>query len=209
MDVTLTEKTKRSLSNFWKNKNNKNAVIDVAALFIATIVFHILYWETDMQEWIFGPYSNTVFNFFTQLAFDGSKFLNNLFLTKPFETYDTAFYFYSVGANGQKNYYAILSIVHDCSAVKQLLQWLLIMLLCRGKIYMKALYYLLGCVVILIANLFRILLLSYVMSINIDLFAPIHDWITRPAMYLIIFAMWYIWTDRFASKKSFFSHQKA
>lgn len=184
---------KKELLSIWSIDSNKRIIKDALLLSVATIIFHILYWNTDMNSWVFGPFTDNIFDFFTRLAYKGSAPLCEIVIEKPFVLQDSSFYFYTTLPDGSVVYDSVMQIIHDCSGVKQLLQWALIMILCRGKWFHKIWYYLAGCVIILIANIIRIVIITYVFSRNPELFTPVHDWIARPMMYIVIFSMWYMW----------------
>lgn len=185
----------------WQNQKNRILIRDVLFLGIATVVFHFIYWYGNMNEWIFGPFTQTVYDFFRHLAFNLSLIPCKLFLNKPFDIYDTTYYFYQITSDGMKMYVQSMDINIDCSGVKQLLQFLLIMILCRGILWQRLVYWLIGCVVILFFNAVRIFLTTLLFINNPGMFQQTHDWIARPTMYLIIFCMWVIWITYFSENK--------
>ncbi|MBR1769727.1 MAG: exosortase/archaeosortase family protein [Bacteroidales bacterium] len=187
------KKTIDEIKSLCSVESNRRLIKDTLLFFVSTVIFHFLYWNTDMNAWIFGPFTNGIFDFFTDLAFKGSKPLCALLTDKPFYCEQTSFYFYSVLPDGTREIDSIMHIIHDCSGVKQLLQWGLIMILCRGKWLGKLLWFLCGCVVIILCNILRITLLTTMFSYDPSWFTPTHDWVARPMMYIIIFAMWYYW----------------
>ena len=89
---------------------------------LVTILFHRLYWHTNMNTWLFGPYTEEVFSFFTLIAFKGTEFLSNIFFTSPFDAVDSSIKFYTLNALQQKEYYCIMQVVADCSGIKQIFQ---------------------------------------------------------------------------------------
>ncbi len=191
--MKLIENIKKEIHSIWSVESNKRFIKDTLMFFVATIIFHILYWNTDMNLWIFGPLTNDIFDFFTMIAYKASAPLCSIFIDKPFIMQDSSFYFYSTLPDGSVVYDSVMEVIHDCSGIKQLLQWALIMILCRGKWTNKILYYLAGCVIILLANIIRLVIITKISVTNPEMFEPIHDWVARPMMYVIIFSMWYFW----------------
>ena len=199
--MNLKDRVKKELVAVWELESNRQIIKDVALLAVATIVFHFLYWYSGMNDWIFGPFTQNVYDFFRHLAFNLSLIPCKAFIDKPFDISDTTYYFYEILPNGFKYYNRTMEINIDCSGVKQLLQFLLSMLLCRGNFWKKGVYFVVGCLVILFFNVVRIFLLTSIFADNPHLFKPIHDWIARPMMYIIIFSLWLIWISYFAKRK--------
>lgn len=205
----ILNRVKIEIKAIWKIESNRRMIKDVLLLSCAAIIFHILYWNTNMNSWIFGPYTQEIYDFFRHLAFNGSLLLCGNFIDKPFVVQDTVYHFYYLMPNGLKVYDLTMNINVDCSGVKQLLQWLLIMILCRGKWWKKGIYFVIGCIVILFFNIIRIYLLTSLFADHPEMFQWVHDWIARPMMYVIIFSMWLLWISYFASKKPNTTKEKA
>lgn len=189
------KKIKRVFFDIWSVESNKRIIKDVLLFFVATVAFHFIYWNTNMDSWMFGPFNKPLYDFFRNLAFHCAKPFCFWFIDKPTEIVDTTFYFYHIGNLGQKIYDLTMEINVDCSGVKQLLQFLLIMLLCRGLWYKRLLYFLGGSLVILFFNVVRIVFLTVLFVYQTYKFQNVHDWVARPAMYVIIFGLWYIWVS--------------
>ncbi len=193
---------KQILKTIWDNPKNKRIIKDTALFAVATIAFHFLYWNTNMDTWLFGPFTTQVFDFFTGLAYKGCALLMGIWCDVPYDAWGNHFGFYTLDALGAKTYFADLEVIHDCSAIKQLMQFLLIIILCSGKWWQKSIYYICGCIILLFANILRIYLLTILFAHNPAEFPFYHDWIARPLMYVIIFALWYLWTSRFAYREA-------
>lgn len=192
---------KNFILRLWNNPKNKRTIKDGLLFACSTVVFHFLYWHTDMNTWLFGPFTNTVFDFFTSIAYEGSRFMMDKFCSLSYDCYDNSFAFYTENSQGMKTYFANMEIVHDCSAIKQLMQFLLIMLLCPNKLWKRLIYFCVGGVVILLANIIRIYLLTDLFGHEPSSFQFYHDWVARPVMYIVIFSLWVIWIEFFAYKK--------
>ncbi len=192
---------KEVLKKIWDNPKNKRYIKDIVLFGVATVAFHFLYWNTDMNSWLFGPFTSEVFDFFTDIAYCGCAFLLGQFCDIPYDTFGRDFLFYTQNDIGLKQYYAHMTIVHDCSAIKQLMQFLLIIVLCSGKWWKKGIYYLVGCILLVLANILRIYLLTILFANNPADFQFYHDWVARPLMYVVIFSLWVVWIEYFAYRK--------
>lgn len=199
--MKFLEEVKKEVSVIWAIESNRRIIKDSSLFVLATLTFHFLYWNANMNTWIFGPFTDEVFDFFTNLVYQASTPFIPLFTSESFDVADTSYYFYTLLDDGVKHYHSIMTVVADCSGVKQLLQWALIMILCRGKWYKKIAYYVVGAIVLLLANVMRIVFLTSLFVTHPTLFTPVHDWVTRPAMYVIIFAMWLLWLKLINKKK--------
>ena len=63
---------KQTLQNIWAIEDNRNIIKDGLIFGIVTIIFHFLYWNTNMNSWLFGPFTTEIFDFFTRLAYNGT-----------------------------------------------------------------------------------------------------------------------------------------
>ncbi len=93
-----------------------------------------------------------------------------------------------------------VSVNHSCSGLKQFYQWVILMLLYPGPWKHKAWFIPMGLGIIHIVNLFRIVGMTFV-TINVpqhwDL---IHDYVMRPFFYVVMFALWVWWNEKFYHK---------
>ncbi len=199
--IKAVEKIVAYVKDIWKNESNRTIIKDVALLSVATIVFHFIYWTSDMSAWIFGAYTNDVYDFFKIIAFKGSNIMLKNLTDISYYIGGTTYYFYDLLPNGDKSVVSTMEVSVDCSGVKQLLQFLLIMVLCRGVWWGKGVYFLIGSVSILFFNAVRIFVLTYVFAANPDIFQSIHDWIARPMMYMVIFMLWLVWIEYLAKRQ--------
>lgn len=193
---------KEQLRRFWKNEKNRMILKDAFLFGVSTLVFHFLYWHTNMNQWLFGPFTTEVFDFFTDITYKCSRFLMLHFSDSQFDSLDTSFLFYRLNDLGVKEYYARMDVIHDCSGIKQLMQFLLVMLLCPNKLYKRLLYFVCGSIVLIMANIYRIYYLTDLFSREPENFQYVHDWVTRPLMYVVLFALWVIWIEFFARPKA-------
>ena len=154
-----------------------------------------------MSTWLFGNYTNQVFDFFTLIAYKGVEFLSNIFFTSPFDAIDSSIKFYKLNILQEKEYYCVMQIVESCSGIKQILQLFMIMLVLPNKFWKRMVYFLGGSIIVLFFNIIRIFSLTAVLLKFPDSYRFIHDWIGRPFHYIIIFILWVIWLQFFARPK--------
>ncbi len=197
----LLDKIKSEVIGIWQIEKNRIIIKDVSLLAVATLVFHFLYWHTNMNGWIFGPFTQEIYDFFRHVAFDLSLIPCSAFIDRPFDIVDTEYHFYYLNDLGVKIYDYTMIVSADCSAVKQLLQFLLIMVLARGMWWKKGVYFVVGSIIILFFNAVRIYLLTSFFVIHTEQFQFVHDWIARPMMYIVIFSLWLVWITYLANKK--------
>lgn len=195
-------KIKELAIKIWNNRENQKMLKNLLALGVASIVFHFLYWQTDMNSWLFGPFTTKIFDFFTMIAFTGTDFLLELFCDIPYYKEGTSFFFYENNPHSGLEVYAIMNVVHDCSAIKQIMQFLLILVLCTGRWWKKIPYFVLGSIVLILTNILRIYLLTNLYAQEPAQFQYYHDWVARPFMYVVIFLLWIVWVQFFAGKKA-------
>ncbi|MDR1006630.1 MAG: exosortase/archaeosortase family protein [Bacteroidales bacterium] len=181
------------------NKKQKQSLGDILLFMLATVIFHILYWYSDMNFWLFGPFTYEVFDFFTNIAFNISRWVMSLFDT-DFLIHGRTFWFYYIDANGIERFFRSMTIVHDCSGIKQMMQVFIFMLLVRGNWWKRLVYWLCCCLVIIVLNVVRIVGLTVILIHYPNWFQPLHDWVGRPFMYVFIFLMWVVWTEFFARR---------
>lgn len=168
---------------------------------LVTILFHRLYWHTNMNTWLFGPYTEEVFSFFTLIAFKGTEFLSNIFFTSPFDAIDSSIKFYTINALQEKEYYCIMQVVADCSGIKQIFQVFMLMLVLPSKFWKRMIYFLFSIFVVLFFNIIRIVSLTSVLLNHPQSYELVHDWLGRPFHYVIILGIWIIWLQFFARPK--------
>lgn len=190
--MNIAERIKKEGKELWSKPQNRIVIKDFLSFFVATIVFHFLYWNTNMNEWIFGPFTDRIFDFFTTLVYKAAIPLVSLITDRNYVLQDNSFLFYHFQDSRIVYDYAI-QVVHDCSGVKQLLQWGLVLILCRGCWKIKAVCFVMGGGVLVLANIIRVALLTKIYSYSESMFNFTHDWVFRPLMYVIIFVMWYMW----------------
>ena len=89
----------------------------------------------------------------------------------------------------------------SCSGFKQFLQFFLLFLVYPGPWKHKAWYIPTGLILVYLTNIFRIVALSVVVNREPSFFDTAHDYIVRPLFYIVIFALWVIWVEKFYTKR--------
>jgi exosortase/archaeosortase family protein len=93
-----------------------------------------------------------------------------------------------------------VSVNHSCSGLKQFYQWIVLMLLYPGPWKHKTWFIPLGLLVIHCVNLFRIVGMTLVTIHLPQHWDFIHDYIMRPFFYIVMFALWVWWNEKFYHK---------
>jgi exosortase/archaeosortase family protein len=89
----------------------------------------------------------------------------------------------------------------SCSGFKQLLQLILLFLIYPGPWKHKAWFIPVGIIAIYLVNLFRIVALSVVVVNSPEYFRVTHDYIIRALFYVVIFALWVVWVEKFYTRR--------
>jgi exosortase/archaeosortase family protein len=155
-----------------------------------TIGFHFLFraFASDiMSTWPVPVISG----FTVDLLYNNSLWFNTHVLGMNITAVDTTMFFPDCG---------YIHINSSCSAVKQFMQWLVLMILYPGIWKHKLWFVPAGIIIIHLTNIFRIVGLSVVLLNWPDYWDWSHDWLFRPFFYVVIFAMWVLWVERFSER---------
>jgi hypothetical protein len=156
MKETIVEKGIEIKNYFKKNR----AIKDFLLFALVTVLFHFLYWRTNMNTWIFGAFTQEVYDFFTKIAFNGVVFLSRIFLDTDFEAVQSSLRFYNDSDNST---ICTMMVVNSCSGIKQIFQLLMIILILPNKLWKRMIYFLFSSVVVIISNIVRIFGLTAVL----------------------------------------------
>ena len=105
--------------------------------------------------------------------------------------YDTAIYH----LNGE-----CVRIVWGCNGVKQSFIFTMVMLFARGPVKHKLWFISLGLFCVYLINIFRLLLLAYIVRDYPEYFDFLHSRVTKYGFYGLIFLMWFFWNDFLVSR---------
>lgn len=97
-----------------------------------------------------------------------------------------------------------LVVAESCSGLKQFFQVGVLFLVYPGTWIHKLWYIPLSFIVIHLTNILRVVALSLWMAYDIPFWDFAHDWLMRPSYYVVIFALWYFWNNRYNTKPHWF-----
>jgi exosortase/archaeosortase family protein len=170
---------------------------DVAIFMIILLFFHFLFriFSSDISA---TRFFNDSSDWLSERVFTASRWILDKLNVNV-----TAFDQLNIGNSVRKRvfYYAenngYVSVNHSCSGLKQFYQWVVLMLLYPGPWKHKAWFIPMGLVIIHIINLLRIVGMTYV-TINLpQQWDFIHDYVMRPFFYVVMFALWVWWNEKF------------
>ncbi len=92
-------------------------------------------------------------------------------------------------------------INRSCSGLKQIMQFVILMMVFPGPWKRKLWFIPLGVFIVHLTNLFRIIGLSVVLVTTPDNWQLSHDYIFRPFFYVVIFFLWVWWVDKISKRK--------
>lgn len=95
-----------------------------------------------------------------------------------------------------------IAVNRSCSGFKQILQFVLLMLLFPGSWKRKLWFIPLGVIAVYFTNLFRIIGLSVVIIVLPEYWDFSHDYLFRPFFYVVIFMLWVWWVEKLANPKT-------
>lgn len=191
---------KNTLTDFIK-KYKLQAFKDVAIFMGILLVFHFL-WRLLISDLLTLDFINNSFKGLAFIVFKQSQWVLQALGT------DVSFFDeLTILGKPWKNviYYAenngFVAVNRSCSGLKQLYQWLFLMLLYPGPWKQKAWFIPLGLVIVHIVNVFRIISMTFV-TINIPQHWDLmHDNVLRPFFYVVMFALWVWWNEKFRLKQ--------
>jgi exosortase/archaeosortase family protein len=169
------------------------ALKDVTIFIIITLLVHYSYryWANTLE---YRPIKDTMWKAhegMSNMVFNQSVRIIDHVLKIPFNTDDRTFYFENNG---------FITINQSCSGLKQILQYLLLMLIFPGPWKHKAWFIPMGIVIVHLTNLFRIAGLAVVTITIPQHWDFAHDNVFRPFFYVVIFMLWVWWVEVFRAK---------
>jgi exosortase/archaeosortase family protein len=178
----------------------KNPIILDVLIFAGIILgFHFFY-RAWANWWCFWPLKDVIVFLRDQLAdllFMQSTWLDTHLLGLDLIKEDRKMIFPG---------YGYISINLSCSGFKQMMQFLVLMLVFPGPWKHKLWFIPLGFVVVQLTNLFRITGLSLITIHCTDYWHFAHDNLFRPFFYVMMFLMWVWWVEKFKGKKQKNTH---
>ena len=86
-------------------------------------------------------------------------------------------------------------IIAGCSGVKQMIMMTVILLCARGRMVHKSWYCVVSIVVLVIYNVIRLIVLSYVVRDHQEWFEFMHVRVMKYIFYGLMFALWLVWDE--------------
>jgi len=195
----MSNKFISSINDFIK-KYHLYAFKDVAIFMIILLFFHFL-WKTFYQDVFVLQFLKD-----SELWLANKVFISSAWILEVLNVNVTTFDELTIGEVLRRNviYYADNSgyvwVNRSCSGLKQFYQWTILMLLYPGPWRHKGWFIPMGLVIIYVVNVFRIVGMTFV-TINLtENWDFIHDYVMRPFFYVVIFAMWVWWNEKFYLK---------
>jgi exosortase/archaeosortase family protein len=162
---------------------------DVALFAILILGFHFLFrfWAYHLHYQPFQIIVMSVYEFLTRLLFN-----NSVWVLKHFTNYQ----FTTQGSNilmGAGH----VGVHSGCSGLKQFLEWIVLMTFFPGPWKHKFWFIPSGLIIIHLVNVFRISELSILLLYFPKQWQFTHDYIFRPFFYVVMFAMWVLWVEKY------------
>ncbi|WP_321518742.1 archaeosortase/exosortase family protein [uncultured Bacteroides sp.] len=91
-----------------------------------------------------------------------------------------------------------INVVWGCTGVKQLYILFFVILFSRGIWWKRSVYFLAGCLVLLMFNLIRISVVVLFIKHYPGSFELLHDFVFKYLFYGLIFLLWMLWEEKFS-----------
>jgi exosortase/archaeosortase family protein len=195
----LCLKIKLVLKAYYKNisgfidKHKLRPIVDVLIFMVIIVFFHFLWWDWGFKDLLLNYFSFAELEqFMAYQVFWPSAWIVEHIIGYDITTLNTTLYFPNNG---------YIAVNGSCSGLKQFYQWIFLMVLFPGPWKQKLWFIPLGLLVIHLTNIFRIVVLSVILMNWPDYWQASHDWLLRPFFYVVIFALWMLWEEKFRFKK--------
>jgi exosortase/archaeosortase family protein len=166
-------------------------VTDVAVFIVITYGFHLLF-RFYAREIMSIPVISDTALWLADVVYSVSLWFNQHVLGMQIvtEPVNTMWFVNNYG----------VTVNSSCSGLKQFFQVLVLFLIFPGPWKHKAWFIPMGILIMFITNVFRIVVLSLVQSWKPEYFDFCHTWILRPFFYVVLFALWVWWVEKFRRK---------
>lgn len=178
--------------NDYLERKKLRPLADVFLFVLIILVFHKFWWDWGFKDFLIN-YTGflELEQYMAYQVFWPSAWIDKHILGYEITTRDTTLLFPNNG---------YIHVNGSCSGLKQFYQWIFLMVLFPGPWKKKLWFIPMGILIIHLVNIFRIVALSVILMNWPDQWHFSHDWILRPFFYVVIFAMWVIWVERFRNK---------
>jgi exosortase/archaeosortase family protein len=160
---------------------------------VITLAIHYSYrfWANSIHYWPIQAWMNEIHQVLTGWVFSQSVWINQQILNISLKISDHTMTF----DNG-----SWISINGSCAGDKQILQFMLLILIYPGIWKQKLWFIPLGMLLIHFTNVLRIVLLSVVSINKPEWWHLAHDTVLRGMFYVVILILWIIWVERINRK---------
>lgn len=168
-------------------KKNINSISFIFALLLSHLIWKILFYDDfDKCRWDSNILNVTdlMNNYCGLIAIIVNKYLK--YFNLNYTLVGNVFYF--------SNYHA-LGVVWGCSAIKQMMTFVIGLLIAKGNIIYKLAYLVLGLTLVFCINIFRIFFLAYISAHHPEIFYLMHEYLLKYLFYMIIFFFWSLWVE--------------
>ena len=174
--------------NFFKDSGYRQ-IREVFWFAVITLIIHYSYrfWANSLHFWPIQAWMNELQQVMAGWVFNQSTWVDRHILNISLRTAGQTIYF----DNG-----SWISINGSCAGDKQILQFLLLVLIYPGLWKRKFWFIPLGMMIIHFTNVLRIVLLSVVSINKPEWWHIAHNTALRGMFYLVILILWIIWVER-------------
>jgi exosortase/archaeosortase family protein len=178
----------QKLNSFYLNPRHRHAR-EVFWFAVITLSIHYCYrfWAIQLDYRPVTGFMRELQQALTGLVFRQSAWVDRSILGIAFTTSGHTLTF----GNG-----SWISVNESCAGDKQILQFMLLMLIYPGPWKQKLWYIPMGMVLIHFTNILRIVLLSLVSITRPELWHLAHNTVLRGMFYVVILALWIVWVER-------------
>lgn len=163
---------------------------DVILFAFLILAFHFFY-RAWANWWHFWPIKEAMTSLRSFLSYQ--VFVQSVWI----DTHIFGFNLYLDGMTMRFPGHGYITINSSCSGFKQFMQFIILMVFFPGPWKHKLWFIPLGVFIVHLTNLFRIIGLSFVTVNMVEYWHFAHDNIFRPFFYVVMFAMWVWWVEKF------------
>jgi exosortase/archaeosortase family protein len=167
-------------------------VIDIVLFAVITYAFHALWWDFANFIKSFTAVNNTA-DWLARQVYLSSLWINRNILGMDITTEEPNFMRFSNGG--------FVAVVESCSGLKQFYQIIVLFVLFPGPWKHKLWFIPMSILIMHFVNILRIVILSVMAAWKPEYWAFTHEWILRPGFYVVIFALWVWWVEKFSRRK--------
>ncbi len=173
----------------WLHRHRLTPMVNVVLFALITYAFHKLWWDFHRVIMAVDMVSGAA-AWLAEQVFRQSLWFNTRVLGLQIEVAPPTTMLF-----GQVNGY--ITVNESCSGLKQFYQISVLFVLFPGPWKQKLWFIPAGWLIMFFTNVFRIIALSLILVWKPEYWNFSHDWILRPFFYVVIFALWVWWVERY------------